>query len=119
WSTAVSMSLLLILRPTFDVLEDAGTPTGRRSLPAAGRDPWSGAQPGAQFLLRRGGQRGHDGLDCIVLERRLSILQAKAESKTFFIRLQTLAAVFIKQNNGLHEFAVRVRRQFGAECIEQ
>jgi len=47
-------------------------------------------------LLGRFDQHGHQAIDHIVLQGILSILQANPESKAFFIRFQTFAAIFIK-----------------------
>ena len=58
--------------------------------------PHLSAQSRTVLLLGRSGQRRHHGLYHIVLQSGLSILQAKAESKAFFVRLQPLAAIFIK-----------------------
>jgi hypothetical protein len=52
------------------------------------------------------------GVDHIVLQGGLSILQAKAESKTFFVRFETFAPIFIKQNNGLHNLSCWIYRNF-------
>ena len=71
------------------------------------------------FLPGGSSQRLHQGLDHIILQGGLSILQAKAESKTFFVRFQSSPPIFIKQNNGLHNLSCRIYRDFRSKSIDQ
>ena len=66
-----------------------------------------------------GSQSLHQLIHYIILQGVLSILQAKAESKRFFVAFQALAAIFIKQNNGLHNAPLSMGRYGAMEGVEQ
>ena len=74
---------------------------------------------GVMFFSRSIGHGRHECLDLVVLQGGLSILQAKAESKAFFIRFETRTSIFIKQNNGLHNASGWICSDLGIKRVQQ